>query len=414
MKSFEKFATARDITELKNCRVCSSEDMHLVLSLGDVPLAGDFKESSDIKDQVYPLNLVFCSNCKVVQVEKSIDLARLFNTYSFSSSTIPNLVTHFQDYSSWIVHKVNPKSVLEIGCNDGILLKPLSQEGIRVHGVDMSENISAMARERGLDVKSLKFAFENLDKIKEWVEQIDLITASNAFPHNDDPNGFLKTAQSLLSGSGVLALEVMYGGNLKSETQWDTVYHEHLHIHTVASLEFLLRQNGFNLFHVEWVPMHAGSIRILASLDARESHPSVGEFLRREAEDELNTLKSWKEFGKKSHESIKKVHSELSKLHNLGHRIWAYGASGRASMWLNVAELEFIEMIVDASPLRYNHFLPGTNTPIVPPSFLEHDKPDFTLITAWNYADSILSQHELYDGKWVVPLPQYREIEASN
>ena len=108
------------------------------------------------------------------------------------------------------------------------------------------------------------------------------------------------------------------------------------------------------------------------------------------------------------------MHSELSKLHNLGHRIWAYGASGRASMWLNVAELEFIEMIVDASPLRYNHFLPGTNTPIVPPSFLEHDKPDFTLITAWNYADSILSQHELYDGKWVVPLPQYREIEASN
>lgn len=401
---------SRVIVDLDSCRVCKSKKLHSILCLGEVPLAGDFKKSIDLMDERYPLNLIFCENCKVVQVEKSIDLVRLFNTYSFSSSTIPNLIAHFQEYSRWIIRNVNPTSALEVGCNDGILLKPLLETGVRVHGVDMSENISQMARDRGLDVKSLKFSIENLDFIKDWVGEVDLITASNAFPHNDDPNGFLQTTKGLLTKTGVLALEVMYGGNLKSETQWDTVYHEHLHIHTVSSLNYLLKQNAFNLFHIEWVPMHAGSIRVLASIDQREKHASVGEFLDIEERSNLNTLESWQEFERKSYESIRTVHEELLKLYERGHRIWAYGASGRASMWMNVAELNFVEKIVDASPLRFDHFLPGTMTPIVSPDQLEEGSPDYTLITAWNYVESIVSQHPTYNGEWIIPLPVYREL----
>jgi methylation protein EvaC len=395
--------------QLKSCRVCMSPNLYSIFSIADIALAGDFKEDQNQIDQKFPLVLLFCSNCRVIQIDQTIDLNRLFNTYSFSSSTIPSLVEHFNGYAKWLEDRVNPKSVLEVGCNDGILLKPLSERDIKVFGVDMSTNIGELAREKGFDVKSIKFGLEQIEPLKAWLTSVDLITASNAFPHNDDPNGFLQTARKLLAPEGTLALEVMYAGSLKQELQWDTIYHEHLHIHSLTSLKFLLEQNGFYLTSAEIIPMHAGSLRITASLKNEGMDESCSRILENEEALGLNTIESWLQFEQDCYQSIENCKKELIEISRHS-RIWAYGASGRASMWLNAAGLDFIEKIVDASILRAGRFMPGMSTPIVFPQEFDESQPEFTLITAWNYAERIMSQHPNYKGKWIVPLPEFRVL----
>ncbi len=395
--------------QLIECRVCGSKQLNRVFSLPDLPLAGDFKNDPLRVDEEFPLDLLFCEGCKVIQIDQTIELNRLFNTYAFSSSTVPSLVEHFQEYADWLVDRVNPESVLEIGCNDGILLYPLSEKGIKVFGVDMSNNIGDIARSRGFDVKSTKFGTEQLQSFVEWLGSVDLITASNAFPHNDDPNGFLSTAKRLLSNTGHLALEVMYAGSLKTELQWDTVYHEHLHIHSLQSLKNLLEINGFSLISAEIVAMHAGSLRIIARPGIHTMEDGAIAILQHEEESGLNTLESWLDFEVQSIASIKRCESEMTQIASQA-RVWAYGASGRASMWLNASKLDFIEKVVDASPLRAGRFMPGVSTPIVLPAEFDLDQPDFTLITAWNYADRIMAQHPNYQGKWVIPLPTFKII----
>jgi hypothetical protein len=199
----------------------------------------------------------------------------------------------------------------------------------------------------------------------------------------------------------------MYAGSLKTELQWDTVYHEHLHIHSLESLKNLLELNGFSLISAEIVAMHAGSLRVIAKPGHHQMNENAKKLLTLENEMGLNTLDSWLSFEKDSLKSIEVCEEELSKLAG-NSRIWAYGASGRASMWLNASKLDFIEKVVDASPLRAGRYMPGISTPIVLPEAFDLDEPDYTLITAWNYADRIMAQHPNYNGKWIIPLPSFK------
>lgn len=225
------------------CRCCGSIDLHEVFSLPPIPLVGAFTLKSEIAVEKFPITLFFCETCKVLQIRENIDEQILFNQYSFSSSTVNSLVKHFDDYAEWIKNFVDPKSVLEVGSNDGILLSPLEKMGIRAFGVDISSNITEIARAKGLNVKNVKFGLDNQTEISDWIlEKVDLISASNTFPHNDDPNGFLETAINLLSDRGKISLEVMYAGSLEENLQWDTIYHEHLHFHSLTSLKNLFEK----------------------------------------------------------------------------------------------------------------------------------------------------------------------------
>jgi hypothetical protein len=205
----------------------------------------------------------------------------------------------------------------------------------------------------------------------------------------------------------------MYAGSLKTELQWDTVYHEHLHIHSLESLRNLLELNGFSLISAELVAMHAGSLRVIAKPGDHEMSDNAKKLLKLESDTGLNTLESWLFFEKDSLKSIAKCEQELLKLAG-NSRIWAYGASGRASMWLNASKLDFIEKVVDASPLRANRYMPGVSIPIVLPQEFDDEQPEFTLITAWNYADRIMAQHPNYKGTWIVPLPKFQFLESKS
>lgn len=392
--------------EIKICRVCGSSRLENVFELSNVPLAGDFRTDIEIKSDLYPLVLLHCGNCFVLQLRDSVEMSDLFTNYFFSSSSVPNLVSHFREFSRWIVGSYQPKKILEIGCNDGVLLEPLVELGVEAYGIDMSENITQLARRKGLNVRVGKFATSEIEWIKEWVNEVDVVTVSNAFPHNDNPNDFLRAVSQVLVEEGILIIEFMYSGDLKTKLQWDSLYHEHIHIHSLKSIQNLLRLNDYFIIDVIKLPIHAGSLRVVASRKPLTPSNSVTELLAREETDELNKLDTWLDFGRESLKSIETCIAEFNTLKQ-GNRVWAYGASGRASMWLNACNMDFIEAIVDKSPLRYGKYMPGVSIPVVSVESLDDANPDYVFVTAWNYVKEIKSQHPNFRGKWIVPLPRF-------
>lgn len=392
------------------CRGCGRERLNEFINLGQMPLAGGFLPNREAmaEEKLYNLPVHVCLDCGLVQIVELISQAILFKDYAFSSSTINPLIRHFENYAQWLQAKLNPGLVVEFGCNDGVLLEPLARLGIKACGIDISENITALARAKGLDVITGYFDEANADAISQRLGRADVVTGSNAFPHNDKPEVILKAAQKVLKPDGHLSLEVMYLGDLREQMQWDTLYHEHLTFYCLTTLEVLLKRYGFHAVDVERLPMHGGALRVLAAVDP-QAVPSekVRELLEYEKQLELSDPQTWFQFGRYIGRKIEVVKQTLENLSKTS-RIWGYGAAGKATMWVNACQMNYLEAMVDASPLRAGKWMPGTHTPIVFPDKLKANPPDYIFITAWNYAEQIKEQESWFKGIWITPLPELR------
>jgi len=391
------------------CRACSSARLAQVLDLGHLPLAGGFLTSWEQipAERRYPLVIFVCCDCGLVQIVDPIDPGILFHQYFFASGTVGALVQHFKQYAQFIVGDLKARSVVEFGCNDGVLLEQLVKLGAAALGVDLSENISEKARAKGLEALTGAFDQAMAERILQQAGRVDIVTGSNCFAHNDRPDEILDAARLILKEDGFLCLEVMYAGDLASKLQWDTLYHEHLNVYSLGNLKTLLHRKGFGIVDVFHLPMHAGSLRVIASPNPDIS-PSerVAAMAETEAATRLNEEATWQAFGRTVTRTIAVVEHTMADIAKQG-RIWAYGASGRAAMWLNACKMGYIESIVDASPLRAGTLMPGTHTPVVPPPALRKAKPDYLLVTAWNYIEEIRRKESWYPGVWVTPAPRF-------
>jgi SAM-dependent methyltransferase len=391
-----------------NCRACSAAELELMADFGEVPLAGAFLDGAeDIKrERRYPLLVHVCKQCSLVQIVEPVDPDVLFQDYSFSASTVAGLVKHFEDYSVWLVRRLAPNFLVEFGCNDGVLLEPLGRLGVRTVGVDVSENITALARDRGHDVVTGAFTPEVAAAIHDEHGSADVVSGSNVFAHNAEPEVILEAARRVLKPGGALCLEVMYGADLYEQIQWDTLYHEHLTFYTLHPLRLLLERNGFTVTHAERIRMHGGSLRVVAVLGNRQPpESSVDEILGREVELGLTLPGTWLTFAAGARRTIAIVSDVLGQL-STSASVWGYGAAGKATMWVNLCGMSYLAGMVDASPFRAGKLMPGTHTPIVSPEdFRQAPTPEFVFVTAWNYLDSIRRNEEWYPGVWVTPLP---------
>jgi novobiocin biosynthesis protein NovU/D-mycarose 3-C-methyltransferase len=390
------------------CRGCESTDLGEILDLGRVPLAGGVLADPGAPDRLFPLKIHVCRRCALVQILDAIDPDVLFQDYSFSSSTIGPLVDHFSKYAHWMRERFHPKVVVEFGCNDGVLLAPLQAAGVRAVGVDISENIGRLARGKGFEVLTGAFDEAMAGRIVDSAGAADVVTGSNAFAHNDHPELILSAARRVLRPDGHLCLEVMYAGDLFEQWQWDTLYHEHLTFYGLGSLSRLLERYGFFVVDAERIPMHGGSLRVTAAL-ARPTEPpaTVRGLLDSEEKLGLNRWETWAGFGAQVGRKIGIVRDVFATL-SRHHRIWAYGAAGKATMWVNACGMQYLGGIVDASPLRAGKFMPGTRTPIVFPEEFRRANPDYVFVTAWNYADVIKAKESWFSGTWATPLPDLR------
>jgi novobiocin biosynthesis protein NovU/D-mycarose 3-C-methyltransferase len=401
------------------CRACLSPDLELLFDLGPLPLAGGFLEPTQEayrNEKKYPLPIHICKKCGLVQTTYVIPPDTLFENYLFSSSTVQFLVNHFRSYSRWLQDAYHPQSVIEFGCNDGVLLQPLQEMGIRTCGVDISQNITKIARDRGLNAITGYFNRDMAINIRKTFGTADIITGSNAFPHNDNPGDILEAAQELLSDNGHLVLEMMYAGSLLEKLQWDSMYHEHLSYFCLTTLSTLLERYGFHAVHAEIVPMHAGSLRVVATLNTSEYHDStIPEMLKQEYSNGLTEPATWRKFTERMYRQILVVKGTIPTLSYDDYprdEICAYGASGRASMWLNACKLDsqIVNYIVDESPLRIDKVMPGTHQKIVSPDYFKQNTKHYCIVTAWNYFDQIRANNPWFKGIWIVPAPELRFV----
>ena len=284
---------------MASCRACESTRLESVLDLGELPLAGGFLAGPEAiaAERLYPLEVHGCEQCGLIQILNPIDPDILFQDYSFSSSTIQPLVDHFESYAEWISSALAPKKVVEFGCNDGVLLAPLEKRGITAIGVDVSKNITDMARAKGLKVETGLFGVEVAQAVRSLWGPVDVVTGSNVFAHNQYPGSILDAANKVLTAGGHLCLEFMYAGDLLEQLQWDTLYHEHLTFYGLSTISILLKRYGFHVIHAERLPMHGGSLRICAGRSSDEGiSPTVVQLMEWERQKSLSDIETWRKF----------------------------------------------------------------------------------------------------------------------
>jgi SAM-dependent methyltransferase len=394
-----------------SCRACGGGPVRPFFDLGEMPLAGGFLTAAEIpSERRYPLVISVCEVCACVQITDPVDPEILFQDYSFKTGTIPGLVRHFDDYADWLQRTFAPTSVVEFGANDGTLLAALEDRGVRAVGVDLAGNITEMGRQEGRDLITGAFGPEVVPLLQEKVGEATIVTGSNVFPHNADPGPILDATKALLTPDGVLVIEVMYAGDLLELLQWDTLYHEHLTFYSLGTLRGLLARYGFEPVEAVRIPMHGGSLRVAAGYEgSRPIGASVVEVDDYEAQVGLNATPTWDDFARDSRRRIDAFGDSMRLLGD-GASIWAYGAAGKATMWVNACDMRYLGGVVDASPLRAGKLMPGTHTPIVSPEeFQAQDPPpDYVFVSAWNYLEAIRRNETEFAGYWIVPLPEMR------
>ncbi len=404
------------------CRLCGSSKLASILKLASTPPANAFvsKENTKYEQPKYPLELFFCENCTHVQLVEVVNPVELFENYVYVSGTSPVFVEHFSNYAKSIIETYRPsiKSyILDIGSNDGTFLKFFQKMGYSTIGVDPAIDISKKAQEDGIHTINEFFNLNTSIKIKEQYSTASLITANNVFAHSDDLIGITKAVKNLLSKEGLFIFEVSYLVDVYQKTLFDTIYHEHLSYHSVLPLVKFFQRNNMELIDASRVNTHGGSIRCVVknSGDKRPINSSVKNLLDLEKSLALHDKKTFMNFANNIRERKKELRNFIKKIKAQNKSIAGFGAPAKATTLMYEFELEenVLDFIVDDSPLKQGLYSPGLNIPILASSSINELKPDYLLILAWNFADSIIKKNREFaesGGKFIVPLPNLQII----
>lgn len=398
------------------CRGCLAADWQLVYDFGPMPLAGGFLLPEEReKDRVYPLSLWRCRACGLLQVRDVVDPRVLFDDYRYLSSVTRTLRAHFDAYADFLARLLPPgATVVEFGCNDGVLLAPLAQRGIRAIGVDRAPNVVEVARSRGLDVRCAAFGEALARELRAELGPVALITASNVFAHIDDLDDVLRGVRALLAPDGRFVVEVHDQAALVRDRQWDTVYHEHLCYYSLGALRHLAGRFGLDLEEAYSLPMHGGALRAVFRSGATPGSGALA-ILALERDEGLDRGETFEELGQAIRDHVRRLGEFIDAQKG---RLFAYGAAGRATILLNVLGLgpDRLAYVVDESPFRQGRLMPGVHVPIVGREAIESDPCDVGLITAWNYRDEIVAKEPAFrarGGRWIVPWPTPSEVEGA-
>ena len=363
-----------------HCRGCGSTNLVTLHDFGMQPLAGNYptKPNSVTPAKRYPLDLTQCRFCGLLQVTNLPPINEVFHDdYRYSSSTVPGLVRHFNEYAQWLAQRFHSEErIFEFGCNDGVLIEKLQHLGFDCAGIDASDNVASLAREKGLNVAT---GFLNMDFVVEngHERQYDIVTCSNVLAHIHDLSGTLQAVHALLRKNGYFVIEVHDGRLLSIEGQFDTVYHEHLTYFTENSLKRLLTNSGFQFIECIRTSMHGGGLRFVTQLI---DSPDAGEHI----ETPVMLLNDFVT------PAVDRCRAELERLYETHGPLVGYGAAGRSQMFINFTHSgEFFSQVFDDSPLRQGRYIAGTDIPITP---YNDQCGNCAVILAWNYAADIAAK----------------------
>ena len=395
----------------------------MVLSLGSTPLANSLLRKEDLEkpELRFPLELVYCPTCHLVQITETVPPEQLFREYLYFSSFSETMLSHARDLVGRLVSelRLGPRSLaVEVASNDGYLLQYYKAADVPVLGIEPAQNIARVAvEERGIPTVSEFFGLTLARRLVSEGHRADVLHANNVLAHVADLGGFVDGVREILADQGVAVFEFPYLGDMIEHGEFDTIYHEHLCYFSLTALVHLFGRHGLKALDVERLPLHGGSLLLTVARAEATRAPTlaVAALLEEERTRGMDGLNFYRGFAQSVLELKARLRELLARLKREGHRIAGYGAAAKGSTLLNTFEIgaETLDFVVDRNTHKQGLYMPGVHLPIAPPERLCEAMPAYTLLLTWNFADEILRQQDEYrrrGGKFIVPIPDIRVV----
>ena len=400
------------------CRSCGATLTETFADLGTSPLANGFltEEQLGLGEPFYPLRVLVCGSCLLVQLPPVVSPAEIFSDYAYFSSFSDSFVAHARDYAEQMTERLGLDSssrVVEIASNDGYLLRHFVERGVPVLGIEPAGNVAAAAEEAGVATRIEFFTRDLAETLLGEGEAASLVIANNVLAHVPDLNGFVEGMRLLLAPGAFVTVEFPHLLRLMELTAFDMIYHEHLFYFSLLSVEQVFRRAGLQVVDVEEVETHGGSLRVHASRDDEDRQPdaSVAAWRSRELAAGLDRIETYTSFEERVRRSKLDLLEFLVGAKREGRSIAAYGAAAKATTLLNYCGIrrDFVDYVVDRSPHKQGRYIPGTHVPIRGPEEVGRTRPDYLLLLAWNLAREIMEQMSFvkdFGCRFVVPIPE--------
>jgi hypothetical protein len=406
-----------------HCRLCDRRLETTLVDLGMSPLCESFLTAEQINqmEPYYPLHVLVCSGCFLVQLQEYVKPESIFTEYAYFSSYSTTWVEHARTYCEMIKARfgLDSKSqVLEIASNDGYLLQHFLPLGIGVLGVEPAANVAKVAQEKNIPTLIKFFGLALAQQLASEGYRADLVIGNNVLAQVPNLNDFTAGLAQVVAPNGVITLEFPHLERLTSENQFDTIYHEHFSYFSLVTIDRLARRHDLRVFDIEQLSTHGGSLRVyLCHADSGHTiSPSVDALLARERNIGFEEITSYRRFTTRVHQTKHQLLSFLIECKKNGAKLCGYGAPGKGNTLLNYCGIgtDFLDFTVDRNPYKHGLFTPGMHIPIYPVSAIDEARPDYLLILPWNLKREIIEQMR-YVGDWgckmVVPIPAVEVID---
>ncbi len=410
---------------IPTCQVCNSNKLHMIIDLGHQPLCDTLltKEMLNEPEKTYPLRMVWCENCTLVQIDHCVDGAEVYHpNYPYKSGVTKELVEYQVQIAQGLIKKYNLKEgdlFVDVGSNDGTLLSGFKGTGIRTLGVEPT-NIAKFANESGIETIQEFFDIKTSEKIKQKYGEVSAIITTNMFAHMQTIGEVIVGAYNMLKEDGVFISETHYLLNVVEGGQFDTIYHEHLRTYSLKSLVTLFDQYDFTVTDVERGDRYGGNIRVhVTKGKGRAVSPRVAELLKLEEESGLGKLETFTKCADRVKAARLKFVDFLIKSKMEGKRIVGNSCPGRCVTLLNYygVDSELIPYLAEQpTSLKLGMYLPGKHIPVVNNQILIDEQPDYVILFAWHYAKPIMEQLKARGLKsdFIVPLPDFQIIKNAD
>jgi predicted TPR repeat methyltransferase len=407
------------------CRHCKAELKLPLIDLGSAPPSNAYltEQTLHSPEKWFPLRVLVCENCWLVQTEDFAQADELFDEeYAYFSGFSISWLQHAKQYVKDMIERfsLNENShVIEVAANDGYLLQYVKECNIPCTGIEPTTSTAEAAREKGIDIIEEFFGVKLAQQMVRQGKQADLTAANNVLAHVPDINDFVAGFSILLKPNGVATFEFPHLLKLINENQFDTIYHEHFSYLSLVALEVIFKKNGLQIFDVEEYATHGGSLRLFAQRSDTGVHrvsQQVIELHKREIRAGVNCTDLYKDLQEKANIVKDNLLNFLIKAKQDNKKVVAYGAAAKGNTLLNYAGIrpDLITYVVDKNPNKQNKYMPGSRIPIRGEEFLRDDNPDYVLILPWNLKNEITIQLDYVKdkgGKFLIAIPKLEIIQ---